>query len=458
MIRKLLPGLLVFVVACSAPVVVETTTAATNPPLTAVPTTEAPKIPVELQDCDAPPVTFKTLCETIELLGEWYVDRPVDMAHLAAIATQAAADYTTDVTEEPPRTFFCAVPDISFETLCEVLAGRVQHDQIPVAAAMEEVVLTMVDLGLDPFTWYVPPDLAAGFRSDGIVGGVGIVLDATDAAGSKCSRIAPACPLQISLVIEGNPGAEAGLMAGDVITAVDAESVDGKGFVNLATLIGGDETGKVALTVDRDGEVIEFSIERRELILPDIEVELPLPDVGYLRIPDFDSDIPRIVNAALASLVAASPRTIVIDLRDNPGGLVSAVIEVASEFIASGAILETDGPDEAFTYEALGDAQATSQRLVVLVNESTASAAEVLAGALRDRRNAVVIGQPTFGKNAVQIPFPLRNGGEFHVAIAYWTTPNGTSVVDGGLVPDRRVDFPEDPTIEELVTFALANS
>lgn len=458
MLRKLLPGLLILAVACASPAVIETTTAVTNPPLTAVPTTEAPDIPVELQDCSAPPVTFKTLCETIELLDEWYVDRPVDFAPLAAIATQAAADYTTDVTEEPPRTFFCAIPDISFETLCQALAERVQNDQIPVATAMEDVVLTMVDLGLDPFTWYVPPDLAAGFRSDGIVGGVGIVLDATNAAGSKCSRIAAVCPLQISLVIEGNPGAEAGLMAGDVITAVDGEPVEGKGFVNLATRIGSDETGVVDLTIDRGGEVIEFSIERRELILPDIEVELPRSDVGYLRIPDFDSDIPRIVSAALASLVAVSPRTIVIDLRDNPGGLVSAVIEVASEFIARGAIMNTDGPDEVFTYEALGGAQATSQRLIVLVNEGTASAAEVLAGALKDRRNAIVVGQPTFGKNAVQIPFPLRNGGEFHVAIARWTTPNGTSVVDGGLIPDQIVDFPEDPTTEELVNFVLANS
>lgn len=413
---------------------------------------------MELQNCSAPPVTFKTLCETIELLNEWYVDRPVDLSRLAEIATDAAADYTTDLTEDPPRTLFCAIPDISFETLCQTLAARVQTDNIPVGPAMEEVVLTMVDLGLDPFTWYIPPELAAGFRSDGIVGGVGIVLDATDAAGSKCTRIAPACPLQISLVIEGNPGESAGLMAGDIITAIDGESVDGKGFVNVATKIGSDETGTVALTISRDGQTIEFSIERKELSLPDIEVDLPFSDVGYLRIPDFDSDIPRIVGVAIASLTAASPRTIVIDLRDNPGGLVSAVVEVASEFIASGAIMETSGPDEAFTYEALGNPQASSQRLIVLVNEGTASAAEILAGALRDRRGATIIGQPTFGKNAVQIPFPLRNGGEFHVAIAHWTTPNGTSVVDGGLIPDKVVDFPLNPTIEELVNFALESN
>lgn len=449
--------LLALIVGCSAPTAV-VTTVAPPPPLTAAPTTAPPEMPLELQDCDAPPVTFKTLCETIELLEEWWVDRPVDLDELAAIATQAAADFETEDTEDPPRTFFCAIPDLSFESLCQTLATRIQNEGLPVAPAMEQVVLSMIDLGLDPFTWYIPPDLADGFRSDGIIGGVGILLDATDAAGSKCKRITDACPLEIVLVLDGNAGAAAGLMPGDIITAVDGQSVDGRGFVNTATDIGGDETGTVVLSIVRDGDPIEFSIERASLNTPGIEVELPYADVGYLRIPDFDYDIPRIINGALASLLAASPGTIVVDLRDNPGGLVDAVVSVASEFVPDGSILKTSAQEEEFNFDALGNAQATSQRLIVLVNEGTASAGEILAGALRDRRNAIVIGQPTFGKNAVQIPFELRNGGEFHVAIAHWTTPNGTSVVDGGLVPDRIVDFPTNPTIEELVTFALESS
>ncbi len=458
MARRLLPFLLVFAVACSVANTVETTTPVTQPPLTVAPTTAAPEIPVEVQDCTAPPVTFKTLCEAIELLNEWHVDRPLDLAKLAAIANQAATDYSTQETEGPPRTFFCAIPDISFETLCQTLAGRIRNDQISVAAAMEEVVLTMVDLGLDAFTWYVPPDLADGFRSDGIVGGVGIVLDATDAAGSKCTMIAAVCPLEISLVIEDNPGADAGLLAGDFITSIDGEPVDGKGFVDVATRIGGDETGVVDLTVTRAGETLEFSITRMELNLPSLEVDLPVEGVGYLRIPDFDLDIPLIVESALESLHAIGPGTIVIDLRDNPGGYIDAVLDVASEFISDGIVLETNGPDQDFEYPSRGGATATSERLIVLVNGGTASAAEILAGALRDRRDAVILGQPTFGKNAVQIPFPLRNGGEFHVAVAHWNTPNGTSVVDTGLIPDRLVEFPENPTIEELVVFALQNS
>lgn len=413
---------------------------------------------VEIQDCATPPVTFSSLCETIELLNEWHVDRPVDMADLARIATQSASEYTTTETEIPPRTFFCAIPDDAFETLCDILAQRVQLESLPVGLAVESAVSSMVDLGLDPFTWYINPEQSKGFRLNGIVGGLGILLDATDAVGSKCTLINQICRLRVVFVLEDNPGSEAGLMPGDVITAVDGEPVDGKGFVDMASTISGDETGLVELTVTRGDEEIDFAIERAELNYPNIEVDIPVAGVGYLRIPDFDFDIPQLVDDALDALLEAGPSTIVVDLRDNPGGRLDVVLLVASEFIADGVILSTEGPEQDFAYEALGGARVTSQRLIVLVNEGTASAAEVLAGALQDQRNATVIGQPTFGKNAVQIPFDLRNGGEFHVAVAHWFTPNGRTVVDGGLVPDRVVDFPTQATTEDLVRFALENA
>ncbi len=430
----------------------------TGGPLPTLASTTVPPIEVEVQDCDTPPVTFSSLCETIELLNEWHVDRPVDMANLALIATTAASEYTTVDTEAPPRTFFCAIPDEAFLSLCDVLANRVQNESLPVGLAVESAVSSMVDLGLDPFTWYINPEQAKGFRLNGIVGGLGILLDATDAVGSKCTLINNVCQLRIVFVLEDNAGYDAGLMPGDIITAIDGESVDGKGFVDMASTISGDETGLVELSVLRDEETFELAIEREELNFPNIEVDVPVAGVGYLRIPDFEFDIPRLVNDSLDALLDAGPATIVIDLRDNPGGRLDSVLLVASEFIASGVVLSTEGPDESFSYDALGGARVTSQRLIVLVNEGTASAAEVLAGALQDQRNATVIGQPTFGKNAVQIPFELRNGGEFHVAIAHWFTPDGRTVVDGGLIPDRLVEFPTQVSIEELVRFALQNA
>ncbi len=403
-------------------------------------------------------MTFSTLCETIELLDEWYVDRPVDYVALATIATEAAAGFATDESENPPRTFFCAIPDEAFVTLCDLMRQRVQEENIPVAAALEVAVTAMIDLGLDPFTWYVPPELAGGFRSDGVVGGVGILLDATYAAGSKCTRVAAVCPLRIVFVLEGNPGHAAGLLAGDVITTINGETVDDRGLVDVATLIGGDETGTVVLGIKRDGSPLEIAVEREVLEYPETTVDVPIDDVGYLRIPDFSIQVPFIVDASIGALVAASPGTIVVDLRDNPGGLVDAVVSVASQFIAEGTVLNYEFPGGTDSYQVSGGATATGARLIVLVNEGTASAAEVLAGALRDNRGATIIGQPTYGKNALQIPFELRNGGEFHVAIARWTTPSGQSVAVDGLIPDRIVDFPAGANTEQLTRFAIENS
>lgn len=458
--RRAVVLLLVAATACTTPAVTPQTSAVVDPTTTlATPaTTSTVPIPMEIQGCTAPPVTFSTLCETIELLEEWHVDRPVDIAHLADLAIAAAGAYESDELEEPARTFFCAIPDPAFTPFCDLLHERVQEEGIAVGPIVEAAVTSMVDLGLDPFTWYIPPELAAGFRPDGVVGGVGILLDATDAAGSKCARIADVCPLRIVFVLEGNPGAAAGLMTGDVITTVDGLTVEGKGFVEASTLIGGDQTGEVALGIERDGRTIEIVVERSELDLPRTTVEVPIDGVGYIRIPDFSAEVPFIVDTALAALDAAGPDTIVIDLRDNPGGLVDAAVSVASQFISDGTILHYTGPDGPSSYPAHGGGPKRSQRLVVLVNGGTASSAEILAGALRDRLGATLVGQPTYGKNALQIPFELRNGGEFHVAIARWTTPGGFSVGDGGLIPDSMVEFPPDPTTEELTRFAIESS
>ena len=231
-----------------------------------------------------------------------------------------------------PRTLQCVAPSTEFEEFCIALAERVLESEIAIAPAVEAAVSAMADIGLDPFSYYVPPEQVGSFRQNGIVGGVGLLLDATDAVGSKCARISETCPLEIVFVVEDNPGAEAGLLAGDVVVAVDGEPTSGQGFAATAGVIAADETGQVEITVLRDGETLVFVIERSELTVPTVIVDLPVSDVGYLRIPDFEDDIPGLVEDALLSLADFSPRTIVIDLRDNPGGFIDADIDVASMF------------------------------------------------------------------------------------------------------------------------------
>jgi len=455
-VRRLFVAVLTVVAACSSPTAVTTTAAplGTQPPRPPVSTTIAP-LDVEIQDCSSPPVTFSPLCEVYELLQTWYVDAPVDAAPLAQVAIRALEDFTTTETAEPPRTLFCAVPDEAFNDLCDVLAARIVESHMPVGPAIEAAMTHMIDVRFGPFTYYLPPDQAGSVRINGIVGGIGVVLDARDAAGSRCAQITEACPLEIAVVLEDNPGAMAGLAVGDVITAVDGERIDGMGFTGIVSLIAGDESGPVTLTVIREGNEVEFDIERAELVIPTVEAAVPRADVGYIRIPDFEFDIPDLVADALADLAEERPATLIVDLRDNPGGYIDAIVDVADQFVDGGVVMVSEAGDEHLEYEATPGGIATDPRLVVLVNQGTASAAEILAGALRDRRSAALIGTDTFGKDAVQIPFTLRNGGEFYVAVARWSTPDGETAGNGGLSPDREVDWPTGATTEDVIDIAL---
>ena len=459
--RKLAGALAVLLAACG-PGAVEsaTTTSGPPPPTTGVATTEIQPVPlpVVVQDCTTPQIGFAPLCEAYELVQEWHMDRPIDPGMLAGAALAGVRDFTTDATQAPPRTLFCAIPDPAFSRLCEELARRMGEEAIPVGEAIEAAVLAMADTGLDQFSYYVPPDLVGSYRPNGVVGGLGILLDATDAAGSKCVRITSSCPLEIVFVLEDNAGADAGLEAGDQITGVNGEPVDGLGFVDTATRLAGDETGVVEMEVVREGEMLELTIERAPLVIPTVEIDLPRNGVGYIRIPDFEPDMPDLVRDGLIALTDDPIDRLVIDLRDNPGGFLDSAVDVATEFIEGGTVVRTVGPGEDFDYDAGLDGLATQLEIVVLVNGGTASAAEILAAALRDRRGATIIGEPTFGKDAVQIAFELNNGGEFNVAIARWLSPDGTTVAGSGLVPDRTVELPPAMTRGELADLAFQES
>jgi len=456
--RRLI-AVLLMLAACATPMAGPgSTTTAPATTVSLAPTTSAPvDVPLEIQDCTTPQVGFSPLCEAYELVQEWHMDRPIDPQVLAMAALSGLEAFTTESTEPVPRTIFCAIPDPAFTSLCERLADRITESAIPVGEAIEAAVTEMAGTGLEQFTYYVPPELVGSYRANGVVGGVGILLDATDAAGSKCVRITETCPLEIVFVLEDNPGAGAGLKTGDQITGVDGQSVDGLGFVETATRIAGDETGVVEIEIDRDGEIVQLSIERAALVVPTVEIDDPVPGAGYLRIPDFEEDIADLVTEGLTELNERPMNRLIVDLRDNPGGYIDSVIEVASQFVESGVIVETVGPGQDFEYAAVPGGLATRAEITVLVNAGTASAAEILALALRDQRDAVILGQPTFGKNAVQIAFELDNGGEFNVAVARWLSPEGTTVAGTGVVPDRVVDLPPTMSVGELTEAAFGS-
>jgi len=420
-------------------------------------TTTAPPepVPVEIHDCATPQIWFSPLCQAYELIQEWHMDRPIDPNTLASAALDGLDGFSSEITEPAPRALICAIPHGAFTPLCDELAERAARESLPIGEAVEAAVTSMAGTGLEQFTYYVPPELVGSYRSNGVVGGIGVLLDATDAAGSKCVRIADGCPLEIVFVLEDNPGWEAGLEPGDEIVEVDGESVAGLGFVDTATRLAGDESGVVEISVERDDANLEFTIMREPLVVPTVEIDLPRPGVGYILVPDFEEDIPILVHDALAELIAEGATRIVVDLRDNPGGFLEATVDVATEFMTGGVVVHTVGPGEDFSYEAGEGGLATETDIAVLVNSGTASAAEILATALRDRRQATIVGEGTFGKDAVQIAFGMNNGGEFNVAVARWLTPDGRSVAGSGVIPERVIELPRSLTTGELADIAF---
>jgi carboxyl-terminal processing protease len=393
------------------------------------------------------------MCEVYGLLQEWHVDRPLDPSDLAVIATDALL--TTESAGQVSGFLQCSIPDPAFADFCATLGevgGVTAADQ---GRLVDAALVAMVEDALGPFTYYVPPGDVPHVRDDGVVGGVGVILDARDAVGSRCARLAPECPLEVIYVLADAPAAEAGVEVGDVIVEMDGVAVDGLGFAAASRLLADDETGSISLTIERGGRSLDLVIHREPVTGGVVEVALPRANVGYLRIPDFSEEVPGLVHEALTALVEHSPDLVIIDLRDNGGGLLDAAIEVASEFIADGTVVRLMSPGGEMVEVAGPGGLAHQPALIVLVNRGTASAGELVAGALRDRRAATIVGEATFGKDSVQIPFDLRNGGRLYVVVARWTTPDGDTVAEDGLPPDIELDLGTNLTVDDLTGLVL---
>lgn len=439
------------------------TTTTTAPPTTAAPTTgsvPATAVSYATTNCETPPVTFALLCDVFELIQRHHVDAPLDASALAAGAAIGAADHSPDYDGPAPESFQCAIPDDAFSSTCDELADTLSQGSFPLDEAVEDAVSSMITLSLDPFTYYVPPELAGRLTEEGIVSAVGLLLTITDPAGSLCTTAAPPCRVEVTVAVPDGPAGTAGIEAGDVLVAVDGQAVDGLGLVDIAGRLDGPAGSTVTLTILDDGEAeAEVIVEREEPTAPALQADVPAPGIGYLRIPDFDADVPGFVHDALGGLTEAGIDELVVDLRDNPGGFVDVATLVASEFLSDGLVFQSVSPDETLEYAVQEGGLATSGiGLTVVVNGGSASAAEILAGVLQERDRATIVGTPTFGKNTVQIGFPLRNDGQLRVTVARWTTPAGDSVAVDGVEPDVIVDIPADASTSDVVDLALGRT
>jgi carboxyl-terminal processing protease len=349
----------------------------------------------------------------------------------------------------------CAVPAVEFEGFCDAVAERVEESAAPIDELVESAVESLLVSTVDPYTRYVPPELSGILREDGIIGGVGMVVAALNAAGSPCIRIGESCPLIVTAVIPESPASVGGLVAGDVIRTIDGENLNGLSLVKVAALIGGEPNTTVVLAYRRNGVEGTTTLTRADASYTPVSGEV-VGQTGYIRLPEFGAETHVVFHLWLQSILDAGVNRLILDLRDNPGGYLFSVSIMGSEFLSSGLLYKTQSPTEDRDYPAIDGGIATRIPLIVLVNEQSASAAEMLAAGLQERGRATVVGAPTYGKNLVQTPFELHNQGQLFVTIATWTTPGGASVAETGVVPDLGLQLDAGLPVADVVALTLA--
>lgn len=310
---------------------------------------------------------------------------------------------------------------------------------------IEGALRGMVDT-LDPHSAYVSPEEYALFESDttGEFGGVGVEIDAR---GEWLTVIAP---------IPGSPAARAGIRAGDEFISIEGRDARNMDVDTAVRRMRGTPGSRVRVELRRRGrrEPMRVELVREVVHVESVDARLLPEGVGYVNLKSFQDRASEEMERALDRLdreAGGRVRGIVLDLRNDPGGLLDEAVYLADMFLREGVIVTTRGRDGRAQDEARARVAGTRPEvpMVVLVNEYTASAAEILAGALQDHRRAMVVGTRTFGKGSVQTVIDLPDGGALKLTIARYFTPSGRSIQARGIAPDvvvQQVDLPEEPT------------
>ena len=296
--------------------------------------------------------------------------------------------------------------------------------------------------GLDePYTSYFTEEEFSNYTEsleDSYVG-IGVVISPTE------DNL-----IEVVSAIEGSTAYQAGIKPGDIIYKVDGEEYYGDTMDNaIAKIKGGKEGEKVTLTLIRDKDEIEMEIERRVVVMNSVSSKMIDDQIGYLRISSFnvegdESDTSTYTEFCehIESLKKSNAKKLIIDLRDNPGGALEVVVDVADDLLPEGLITYIeykDGTKE----EHKSDKECLDIPIVVLVNENSASASEVLTGALKDHKKATIVGNTTYGKGVVQTLFPFSDGSGMSVTIAKYYTPSGVCIHGTGIEPDIKVELDE---------------
>jgi len=304
----------------------------------------------------------------------------------------------------------------------------------------------------DPYTVFMTPEEKKIFDEDlsGTFSGIGAEI------GIKKNQ------LQILAPLAGSPAEKAGLKPGDPILKINDESTLNMGIMEAVHKIRGKEGTEVKLTIIKNGKDKVITIKREKIDVKSVKYSMK-GDILYINISRFDEDTVSLVKEAENFGIEKGARGVILDLRNNPGGYLDSAVDISSEFVAKGIVVmekdEKRNKKEVFKASGLGKMTDKGKYpMIVLVNEGSASASEIVAGAIRDNSRGQLLGEKTFGKGSVQELVSLPNGSELKVTVAHWYTPNGVNISKEGLKPDIAVkltdkdfDNSKDPQLNEAL-------
>lgn len=290
---------------------------------------------------------------------------------------------------------------------------------------------------VDPYSNYYTPEEASSMYKSllGTFSGIGVYIEEKDGY------------INVNRTIKGQPAEKAGIKKDDLIIMVNDIDVEGLGLEKVSSMIKGPTGTTVSITVKREDKLQKFSIIRDTITISPVYSEILEGNIGYIQLEDFNSQATIEMKKALADFDNKKVNKIILDLRDNPGGLLNQAISIGKLFISKGPIVHIRESNNEITTHS-SDLVKSKYKLVVLVNENSASASEILAGAIKDRKAGILIGTKTFGKGIVQSLNPVIDGSLVKLTTAEYLTPNKISIHGKGIEPDIKVENTETEDLQ----------
>ncbi|TDR41274.1 S41A family C-terminal processing peptidase-3 [Tahibacter aquaticus] len=348
-----------------------------------------------------------------------------------AFAAQADAPPAADTPEAAAAKAGVSIEDVRTFTAVYNLVKQAYVEDVGDKRLMEAAIKGLLS-GLDPHSEYLDPRQLTDLTEDtsGAYDGLGLEVLTVDGV------------LRVIAPIDDTPAERGGIKPGDIITRIDGKSISSENVNASVELLRGNPGSSVVLTVLHDGESVpvDITLKREKIKVASVRARWLEPGYAYLRVAQFQEDTGGELKRKLAKLKGKEQavRGVVLDLRSNPGGLLTAAVEVSDVFLDAGTIVTTRGRlnDTDLSFSATPGDLTGAAPLVILVDKGTASAAEIVAGALKDNHRGLILGQKTFGKGSVQTVLPLDDGHAVKLTTARYYTPSGVSIQATGIVPD----------------------